>query len=332
MRAARSAARLALASLALGLVAGTAGCSGGPAAPEGVGAPTGCDGPPRIGSSAELRVALAEASPGDVLVLAEGRYDGRFRATVSGTAERPVTLCGPAGAVLDGGSTGGGYTLHLEEASYWRLVGFSVTGAQKGLVLDGASHNRVVGLRISGTGQEGLHLRTGSSDNLVARNRVWATGLVDPGFGEGVYVGSARSNWCELTDCEPDRSDGNRVVGNRVWGTGAEAVDIKEGTRGGVLRGNRLRGGRVVDSVVDLKGNGWVVAGNRIVAPTGDGVQVHVVAPGWGRRNAVRANDVTAPAGLAVDVVGAARAAGTVVACDQGPRTPTGRVTNVACR
>lgn len=49
--------------------------------------------------------------------------------------------------------------------------------------------------------------------------------------GEGIYVGSAESDWCDLTGCEPDRSDDNVVEGNVVRTMSAEAVDVKEGAR-----------------------------------------------------------------------------------------------------
>ena len=49
-------------------------------------------------------------------------------------------------------------------------------------------------------------------------------------------VGSAESNWCQRSGCQPDRSDRNLVEGNDIAGTTAEAVDIKACTSDGVLR------------------------------------------------------------------------------------------------
>ena len=294
-----------------------------------------CSGPATVSDAAGLRDALAGAVPGDVIVLADGDYAGSFEATATGSLPEPITVCGSRQARLVGDAVDTGYTLHLDGAAYWRLQGFSVTGGQKGVVLDGSSHNEVRDLQVSAVGDEALHLRTGSSDNLVTGVEIRDTGRFQPEYGEGIYVGSAESNWCDLTDCEPDRSDDNRIVGNDVQDTTAEAVDIKEGTTGGELRDNVLRGGSgEVDSVVDLKGNDWTVRDNRVTAEGADAIQVHVILDGWGRDNAVVENSFTLTRpGYAVNVVGAAEHAGNVVGCEQ-PMKPEGlgEMTNVACR
>ena len=147
--------------------------------------------------------------------------------------DEPIFLCGSADAVLDGGDVDGGYTLHLDGAQYWRLVGFTVSGGQKGVMADGTVGSVIQGLTVSGTGDEAIHLRTNSTDNVVLGNTISDTGNRRDKFGEGVYIGSAVSNWCTYTDCEPDRSDRNVVKGNTISDTSSEAVDIKEGTTGG---------------------------------------------------------------------------------------------------
>jgi hypothetical protein len=308
-----------------------------PSGPSGRGARGGdCAGAPTVSDADGLRRALADAAPGDVIVLADGRYDGQFTASGSGTAGAAITLCGSRDAELAGGSVEHGYTLHLDGASYWRVQGFSVTGGQKGVVLDHASHNQLRGLRIGAVGDEALHLRAGSSHNLVEDNVVRGTGLREPAYGEGIYVGSARSNWCDVSGCDPDRSDDNRIVANDVSGTTAEAVDVKEGTTGGELRDNLLRGptSPEADSVVDLKGSDWLVSGNRIRATGPDGIQVHVILEGWGSGNQIMGNSFTlTQPGYAVHLVGTAERADNVVACAQ-QMTPrgVGETTNVACR
>lgn len=291
-----------------------------------------------VSDAGALQAALDAAGPGDTVVLRSGTtYAGSFEIRSPGTSDDPVTLCGPRGAVLDGGSIHHGYTLHLTNASYWRLKGFTVTGGQKGLMIDGSSHVVVDGLQVEAVGDEGIHLRAGSSDNVVRGTTVQRTGLREPRYGEGIYVGSAESNWCEVSDCEPDRSDRNRLVGNRVRETTAEAVDLKEGTSDGELRGNDLSGpvSGAADSVVDVKGNGWSVRDNRVHALAQDAAQVHVVVSQWGRDNRFVGNSfvLSVSGGFAVDVVGAARSAGNVVACGQRVRPAAdGKLSNVDCR
>ena len=113
--------------------------------------------------------------------------------------------------MLDGGDIEGGYALHLDGAQYWRLVGFTVSDGQKGVMADGTVGSVIQGLTVTGTGDEAIHLRTHSTDNVVSRNTISDTGHRRDKFGEGVYIGSAVSNWCTYTDCEADRSDRNVV-------------------------------------------------------------------------------------------------------------------------
>ena len=134
---------------------------------------------------------------------------GRFFATTPGRPEAPITLRGPRAAVIDGGGTGGGYGLHLVDADHWRLEGFTVSSASKGIVLDLSSHVRIDGVRVTDIGAEGVHFRSFSSDNVITNSDVDHTGMRKPNFGEGIYIGSAVSNWDEHSDGRPDASDRN---------------------------------------------------------------------------------------------------------------------------
>jgi hypothetical protein len=252
-----------------------------------------------------LSAALAAARPGDVIQLADGQYVGNFTARAQGTADHLITLCGSRNAVLSGAS---GYALHLDGAAHWRLAGFTIRGGLKGLVADHAQANLIEGLLIEQIGQEGLHLRAASSDNLVRGNEVRQTGLTSPSYGEGIYVGSASKNWPRYSAGGPDRSDRNVIQNNTITDTAAECVDIKEGTTGGTLRDNRFSGralrGAFADSWVDVKGNGWLIAGNVGSDSPADGFQVHEVVPGWGANNRFDNNLATlGPTGLAINVV-----------------------------
>lgn len=273
----------------------------------------------QVGEGADaLQAALDAAAPGDVLQLSPSVYRGRFRAAAVATPDAPIVLCGSTGTVLDAGDVADGYALHLEGAAYWDVRDLAVRGGQKGVVLDATTHSSLSGLTISNVGQEGLHLRAGSADNSVRSVTVERTGLTDPEFGEGVYVGSAQSNWCRYTGCDPDRSDRNEFVGLVVRDTTAEALDVKEGTTGGTVHDSSLSTGAAsaVDSAVDLKGSDWRLEGNTIEGRV-DAVSIHVILAPWGSGNVVAGN-VLRPgqAGVGVAVVGAARDAGNTVACE----------------
>lgn len=329
-------ASAALAGLALAVAVALGGCAAEPdpgpfVQPENCAAGTG------VRTAGELADALRDAEPGAVIVLSAGRYAGSFTIATAGTAADPITLCGGPEAVLDGGSVDEGYTLHLDGAAHWQLQGFTVSGGQKGVMLDASSDNTLSGLTVTGVGDEGIHLRSGSSDNTVINSTVDGTGLREPRFGEGLYVGSAEGNWCTFSGCEADRSDRNRLIDNTVRGTTAEAIDVKEGTSGGEMSGNRLDGAAMseADSLIDVKGNGWSVNGNSGTAPV-DGAQVHVVVEGWGRENIFAANTFeVASDGYAVLLEGSARATANTVGCDNvasisGTPTPAA-VTNGTC-
>ncbi|MGY1594794.1 hypothetical protein ACI79D_22705 [Geodermatophilus sp. SYSU D00708] len=287
-----------------------------------------------VSTTRDLQQALDAAQPGQTIRLADGRYEGHFVATAKGSADAPIGLCGGRGAVLDGGEIDSDYTLHLSGAAYWHVSGLTVTGGQKGVMVDAGVGIRLEGLLVTSMGDEAIHLRTNSTDNVVVGNTIRDTGLRKPKFGEGVYVGSAESNWCQLTGCEPDRSDRNVVEGNDIAGTTAEAVDIKEGTTGGVLRNNTFDGAAMVeaDSWVDVKGNGWTIEGNVGTSASEDGFQVHEVVDGWGRDTVFAGNTAGGVPGYAINVAGprAIRNA-TTVTCDNDAGDAGGGLSNVAC-
>jgi hypothetical protein len=269
----------------------------GPAAVAGAAAPAavGCDGAgAEVATAEQLTAALAAAKPGGLIRLAAGRYAGHFTLATAGTADAPVTVCGPRTAVLDGGNDDG-YTLHLDHADYARVAGFAVRGGQKGVVVDASSHVVVDGIAVTEVGEEAVHLRRGSSDNVVRRTVIRATGLRTEKFGEGIYVGSAKSNWCTYSDCLPDRSDRNVVEDNDIAETTAESVDIKEGTTGGTLRGNTFSGAGMsaADAWVNVKGNEWQIVGNVGADAPEDGFQTHRILDGWGARNTFVDNRAT---------------------------------------
>jgi hypothetical protein len=268
-----------------------------------------------VATAGQLSAALKNAVPGDVIQLANGTYKGAFYALASGTATAPITLTGSRLAVLT--NSGGacdpnvpsgsvsycGYGFHLNRASYWKLVGFSVASSAKGIVLDSAQHNVIDNVEVRTINLEGIHLRTSSSDNVVQNSFVHDTGKTDAGFGEGLYFGSAISNWDKFgtnNGTGPDRSDRNQALTDKFGpNVGGEHIDIKEGTVNGLVSGNTFTGGlsglHFADSWVDVKGSGYTLTGNTgsYTAGTGvlvDGYQVHQQRAGDGCSNVWRSN------------------------------------------
>jgi len=244
----------------------------------------------QVSTADQLTQALSTAVPGAVIELADGTYAGNFVAKADGTAAQPIFLCGDSGAILDGGSTTtDGYVLHLDGANYWRLDGFTVQDGQKGVVLDHSDENILEHLTVQNTGDEAVHLREFSDDNLVVDNTIHSTGSLDSKFGEGVYIGTAQSNWCTYTYCAKDNSDNNVIRGNNIYDTTAESVDIKEGTTGGALIDNKFDGSAFTHAGatgwVNAKGNDYLIEGNVGQHSYQDGFQTHQILAGWGRDN-----------------------------------------------
>lgn len=279
-----------------------------------------------------LEEALSKAAPGTSIALEDGTYTGKFVTQASGTAAQPIWLCGGAGAVLDGDGIKGGYVFHLNKAKYWRLVGFTVTNGQKGVMADTTVGSVVQGLTVHDIGDEAIHLRANSTDNVVLNNTISKTGQRRDKFGEGVYIGSAVSNWCTTNNCQPDRSDRNVVKGNKMSQVTSEAVDIKEGTTGGLVEGNTFDGSALsgADSWVDVKGNNWLIKGNSGTKSTLDGFQTHQILKGWGDHNVFTGNIAT------VDGPGLAFAlrqpASNVVACDNKFTGAGEGLSNIPCK
>jgi len=313
----------------------------------------------RVGNAAELQAALAAARPGQTIRLAAGRYEGSFIARTPGTAAAPITLTGPRTAILSNVASAGsgpscpvpttgwdpGYGLWLYQSAHWKLTGFTVADAVKGVVLDDSPHVIIDGVHVYGIGEEGVHFRRSSSDGVLRRSVVAYTGLAQPAFGEGVYLGSANSNWdCHGNTDGVDRSDRVRVLDNRIGPyVSAELVDVKEGTIGGEISGNRFDGTGIAgqnsaDSWVDVKGTGYLIQANvGTFAPPGtfaNGYETHNPIPGSGCGNAWRGNvsDLGGVGGYAINVTSTSKCADNpnVVYASNTATNATIALTNIA--
>ena len=130
----------------------------------------------------------------------------------------------------------GDYGLHVT-GDHWRIEGLTVAHGSKGIVLDGSVGTVIDGVEVHDIGAEAVHFRTCSSDGVLRNSYIHDTGRTHPQYGEGVYVGSANSNWSdfECTDARerpagrrqhrarPDR--GQHVRGHHRRGRGPQGGD-----------------------------------------------------------------------------------------------------------
>ncbi|MEW2067485.1 right-handed parallel beta-helix repeat-containing protein [Streptomyces sp. NPDC007346] len=238
-----------------------------------------------VSTAAQLKSALAAASPGDTIRLADGTYTGNFKATRPGTSGARIILTGSSRAVL---TAGGGYGLHLNGASYWTVHGVTIKGGQKGIMADTANGVVIDSVTVHDLDMEGVHFRKSSRDGVLKNSRIYDTGRNGRGMGEGVYVGTAN----DLSDRSDNAQILNNTIGPDVRG---ENVDIKEGTTGARIIGNTfdgsgLTGANYDDSWVDVKGNDVLVEGNRGTRTTNNGYETHSQQSGWGCGTVFRDN------------------------------------------
>lgn len=254
-----------------------------------------------VTNSSDFTSALNSSIPGDKIIMEPGTYIGRFTITSSGLSGVPIEILSSSDdfVVIDGGDQGVGNCLSLNNSRYIKISNLIVQNCKKGIVLDNSSDNILSNITLRNIGEEALHLRTHSSNNIISSNKIYNTGTINPGFGEGIYIGSAESNWCAYTSCNPDKSDSNIISYNNIYSTRAEAVDIKEGTTGNmifsnIMDANLISGDNFADSLIDAKGNSTSITGNifKNSAPSFilDAIQIHVKVIGWGKGNLITQN------------------------------------------
>jgi hypothetical protein len=240
-----------------------------------------------VSTLTQLSSAMTNAQPGDKIVLADGNYAGKVKSSISGTATKPILLCGSRNAVINAGSTSAsGYAIVIT-GSHWIVDGFTITNSQQGIRFLSGRHNVIRRLRLYQIGQEAISLKGNSSRNIVEENVIHDFGIYRPEYGEGVYVGTANSQWCTWSNCLPDRSDSNVVRLNTIGpGIGAEAVDIKEGSTGNVVANNIFNGRNSPHMLqwVVVFGNDATVRDNRAEVAPRHGYYVERVVEGWGER------------------------------------------------
>ncbi|MGW4945195.1 cellulose binding domain-containing protein [Actinoplanes sp. NPDC004185] len=312
-----------------------------------------------VSTADQLSAALAAARPGQTIRLAPGTYRGAFLGRVAGTAAAPITLTGPATAILTNPESSGtnpgcsvpaagfdpGYGFWLYGAAHWTLSGFTVTGAAKGIMIDASPHVTIDGVFVHDIGDEGVHFRRSSADGVIRDSRIERTGTAQPQYGEGIYLGSATSNWsCYGNTGGIDASDRIQVLNNRVGpDVAAEHLDVKEGTVGGVIRGNiwngqGIAGQNSADSWLDVKGSNYLIESNTgtFSAPGvfANGYETHNPTAGSGCGNVWRDNrsDLGGAGKWAINVTSTSKCAGNlnVVHASNTVTGATSGLTNIA--
>ena len=131
-----------------------------------------------VSTSAAAATALRDAAPGTVIGLADGMYDGTFTAAAQRHRVRRPSGCAAAGdAVLRGPGTDDGTVLHLAAGPV--LAAGRVHRPRGPEGRHGRRHQRhacIQDLTVTEIGDEAVHLRAHSTDNVVRGLTVSDTG------------------------------------------------------------------------------------------------------------------------------------------------------------
>ena len=244
-----------------------------------------------------IQHALDLAQPGARIILAPGVYAQDIHSVRDGAASAPITLAGPADAVVQGG--GAARIIEINH-DYVVLEGFTVDGLwgdpssaagyrDKLLYvlgkqpLDGVSGLRVVGMTFRNAGGECIRLRYFAQHNEIAASSISNCGVHDFRFnsggknGEGIYIGTApeqRGDGKNPT-ADPDLSNANWIHHNTFDTQGNECVDIKEAATGNVVENNQCTGQRDPESGgFDARGSGNIFRANESYGNTGAGLRL----------------------------------------------------------
>lgn len=288
-----------------------------------------------VSNWSQLNSAVNNASAGTVIRMKAGTYSAPYSTEVraKGTASAPVWICGPRTAVLTGAGVGTNGGFRVDQSSYLRIAGMTVKSSQKGISVMNSHHVAVSDTLVERIGEEAVHLKNNTSDSVVIGNTIRYTGLLTPTYGEGVYIGSSKLNWCKYNGCKTDASDRNAIVSNTISNTSSEPIDLKEGAVNGTVWGNTINGYGMKsgNTLISVQSDGWIVAKNTGSNAKVDGIQVWQVYDVWGKNNTVYANKFTSGVpGYGVRL--AYNPLGNVVGCDTTVPSGSDGISNKSCQ
>jgi hypothetical protein len=263
-----------------------------------------------VSNTLQLQAALAAANPGDIITLSPGLYSGPFVATRSGAPGKPITVTGPATAIVKAVRKTG----FLVQANYWKLSGFTITEVSRGVLLEGAKNNVLDKLTISKTRVNAIQMQartvngktTFSTHNVVQNSRITDTGTVlEQGFfGKAITLGSQPWDWRYTSNSQPDASNNNCIYKNTIGPrVGGEGVELLDGTVGGLVAGNVYYADGIhnkyeTDSFLVARGNKYMIYGNTVnnsatkTQQLRDGLQTDTRYNGYGNGNTFQKNVV----------------------------------------
>lgn len=256
-----------------------------------------------VSNTEELKAALQNVNAGETILLQPGIYESEeygtkaslFYSDTDGMETAPITIksVDPDNpAILRGTDSKKGIVLYIT-GDHWNISNIICCNAQKGIILDNSNHSVISNVEVYSTGQEGIHLRDGSSYCTIRGAKVHDTGLAGT-YGEAIYIGSAKSTSGYTYECDYNLVQGC-ILGPNV---SDESIDIKEYTTGNIIEECMMygEGMTATDSFIDIKGNETIVRNNTCYSQNNDAItdafQLHCQVEGWGINNMIYGNTV----------------------------------------
>lgn len=251
-----------------------------------------------VSNTNQYAKATRNARPGDMIIMKNGKYDNVVRGSgyhgigfnkKKATKWRPITLCGSRNAVIDG-KNGHPYGILVQNSQYINIIGVTVRNVLKGIRFETVSHSTLDGVFVTNTKSEAIHIQYRSHYNTVKNSKITNTGRTNKGVGEGIYLGSSSKN------VKNDVCKGNKILYNTIGpGVTAEPIDVKENTRNGLVKGNKLDGKNLCGckhavSLINVKGNGYRIEKNIGKNAKGDFFKTSKTIKGEGRNNTFKDN------------------------------------------
>lgn len=262
--------------------------------------PSGNDSADGLTTGAALKTiqkAVEAAQPGDTVNLAAGEYRQDIISRRNGSLPAPITITGPAEAVIKGG--GNDRVIEINH-DYYILNGFTVDGlygpATKAsnyrdiLVFvhgketrDGVTGFKATNLTLQNARGECLRLRYFITRSEISYNTIKNCGVGDFVFtdggknGEGIYLGTSSKQWGDGKNptSDPDATRDNHIHHNTIDTQGNECVDIKEGATANLVEYNTCRGQKDPESGgFDSRGDGNTFRYNSIKDNVGAGIRL----------------------------------------------------------
>lgn len=262
--------------------------------------------------------AINTAEAGDTIQLTSGEYRENIVSMKNGTVNAPITITGPADAIIKGGEND--RVIEINH-NYHTLNGFTVdglhgsptepSGYRDTLIYtlgkqtqQGVEGLKVTNMTLKNAGGECLRLRYFVTKAEIAHNTITNCGVHAFVFntggknGEGIYIGTSNKQWGDGKNPtnDPDETKDNTVHDNYIDTQGNECVDIKEGATKNIIEYNTCRGQKDSESGgFDSRGDENIFRYNDVRNSIGAGVRLGgalVDGTQYGKNNEIYGNTI----------------------------------------